>query len=461
MTSQTNHSASSEKINPMLEGDIKKTLTNMTVPMILGMIMLMTFGLVDTFFISLLGTQELAAISFTFPVTFTVISLNIGLGIGTSAVIAKLLGAKQTAKAQLAATAAIMIVICLVGLLSFIGINTIEPVFTLLGASPALLEPISDYMTIWYVAGVLLSVPMVGNSVLRADGDTKTPSIIMAACGAINAALDPLLIFGYGPFIGLGIQGAAIATAIAWAVGVVWILVLLMKRKLVIPRLLTPTEFINNISGIVKIGIPAAGANMLTPISAGIVTAIVADYGNAAVAAWGVGGRLESIACIVMLALSMSLPPLISQNMGANKMNRVYSAYKIAIGFVLGFQLLVFFVLYGLSGYIAQIFAKEPGVAQLIALFLMIVPFGYGLQGVVVLTNSAFNAIHQPMSALLLNALRLFLFFVPFCYLGSIWYGLHGIFIGAVIANLVMAALSFYWFRRHIYQTQLHEVTSE
>jgi Na+-driven multidrug efflux pump len=107
--------------------------------------------------------------------------------------------------------------------------------------------------------------------------------------------------------------------------------------------------------------------------------------------------------------------------------------------------------MYLTSDYIAQVFAKEENVATLIALFLMIVPLGYGVQGVVVLTNSAFNALHQPMAALILNTLRLFLFFVPFCYLGSIWYGLIGLFSGAVLANFVMAGISFFWFRRQIH----------
>ena len=200
----------------MLEGNIKQTLMNMTLPMVMGMLMLMTFGLVDTFFVSLLGTQELAAISFTFPVTFTVISLNIGLGIGISAVIGRLLGSNDHANARLVATAALMTVLCLVGLLSVIGFLTIDPIFILLGASPELLIHIHDYMSIWYIGAIFLALPMSGNSVLRASGDTKTPSMIMAAGGAINALLDPLLIFGYGPIEGMGITGAAIATAIAW-----------------------------------------------------------------------------------------------------------------------------------------------------------------------------------------------------------------------------------------------------
>jgi Na+-driven multidrug efflux pump len=153
--------------------------------MIFGMIMLMTFGLVDTFFISMLGTDELAAISFTFPVTFTIISLNIGLGIGTSAVIARLLGANLHEEAKETATGALMLAFVFAIGLAVIGVVSIEPIFSLMGASNELMVHIKDYMYVWYAAGVFLAMPMVGNSVLRAAGDTKTPSYIMAFGGLL------------------------------------------------------------------------------------------------------------------------------------------------------------------------------------------------------------------------------------------------------------------------------------
>jgi putative MATE family efflux protein len=444
---------SSVKNNDMLKGDIRSTLISMTVPMILGMIMLMTFSIVDTFFVSLIGTNELAAISFTFPVTFTVISLNIGLGIGASAVIGRYLGSGESGKAKVLATGSLMLVTVLVGILSIIGFFTIDLIFTLMGASEILLPLIFDYMSIWYLAGVFLAIPMVGNAVLRASGDTKTPSIIMAVGGAINAILDPILIFGYLGFPALGIKGAAIATCIAWAVCVVWIIYLLaVKRGLMEPRILTWAEFKSSSKGILTIGLPAAGSNMLTPISAAIVTTIVATYGTQAVAAWGVGNRIESIVSIVLLALSMSLPPLISQNFGAMQINRIHQAYKLCVKFVLVWQLLVFIVIALLAPYIGAVFAKEESVVQQISLFLLIVPIGYGLQGIIILTNSSFNAMHKPIAAMWLSLIRLFVCYVPITALGSHLYGLEGIFWGCVIANIIAAAVSYYWFNRVIKQ---------
>ncbi len=435
----------------MLNGDIAKTIKSMTIPMIVGMVLLMTFSIVDTFFVSMLGTEQLAAISFTFPVTFTVISLNIGLGIGTSAIIGKYIGSGDTQHAKTIATGALMLSALLVGILAVIGVFSIEFIFSLMGANETLMPFIYAYMVPWYLAGIFLAVPMVGNSVLRAFGDTKTPSIIMAAGGAINAILDPILIFGWGPFPALGIQGAAIATAIAWAVCVVWILYLLaIKRQLIEARLLNFSEFIVAAKGVLKIGLPAAGANMLTPIAGGVMTAVVATYGAEAVAAWGVGNRLESIASIVVLALSMSLPPFISQNYGANKLLRIETAFAMAAKFVILWQLMVFVVLALFSSYIAQAFAEDAIVERDITLFLCIVPIGYGLQGIIILVNSSFNAMHKPMSALALSILRLFAFYVPIASLGSYLFGLEGLFWGCVIANVVTSILAYTWFNRNL-----------
>lgn len=433
----------------LLTAPVGPTLKNMTIPMTYGMILLMTFNLVDTFFVGLLGTQPLAAISFTFPITFTIISLTIGLGIGTSAVIAKYLGAKNQMEAKNAATGALILTAIVVGLISVVAYAFTDEIFTLLGASNELLPLIHQYIDIWYLGSIFLIGPMIGNAVLRASGDTRTPSIIMGSGGLINAVLDPIFIFGFGPIPAMGIQGAAIATLISWLVGLAMVLYLLaVKRKLIHTQFLSPTVLITACRKILKIGLPAAGANMLTPIAAAIMTAIVAVHGESAVAAFGVGSRIESIASLVVLALSMTLPPFISQNFGAGNMARVEQAYKTSVKFVLVWQVGVYIVLLLISGLVANAFAKEESVAQVIKLFIYTLPLGYGLQGVIILTNSSFNALHKPMVALVLSVIRLFVCYVPLAYLGSRFYGLNGLFAGALLGNFVMAFISYYSFTR-------------
>jgi len=433
----------------LLKDPVPETLKRMTIPMIYGMILLMTFNLVDTFFVSLLGTQPLAAISFTFPITFTVISLTIGLGIGTSAVIGKALGKGDKDNAKNLATSSMYLAAVVVAILSGVGYFFIDEMFLLLGASESLLPLIHDYMDMWFLGSVCLIGPMIGNAILRAAGDTKTPSIIMGGAGLINAILDPILIFGFGPIPALGLEGAAIATFISWMFGTALVLYLLIRKNNLIHAGLFPfNEFITSSKGILTIGLPAAGANMLTPIATAILTAIVATYGDSAVAAFGVGSRIESIACLVVLALSMTLPPFISQNFGALNMCRVKQGYNTTIKFVLVWQVLIYLLLILIAPYISHTFAKEAEVAEIIELFIWILPLGYGLQGIIILTNSSFNALHKPMMALVLSIIRLFVCYVPIAYLGSYLYGLTGFFIGGVIGNLVMAFISFYLFSK-------------
>ncbi|MEW6993896.1 MATE family efflux transporter [Colwelliaceae bacterium MEBiC 14330] len=448
MTNTKVKKTNKKQIN-LLADPVAATLRSMTIPMIYGMILLMTFNLVDTFFVGLLGTQPLAAISFTFPVTFTVLSLTIGLGIGTSAVIAKLLGKKDTEAAKNSATAALYLAAIIVACLSTIGYLITDPLFTLLGAQTSLLPLIHDYMDLWYIGSVCLIGPMIGNAVLRASGDTKTPSIIMGGAGLINAVLDPIFIFGLGPIPAMGIQGAAIATMVSWVFGLVFVLYILTKKHDLIHSSLIPIdELIPACQSILKIGLPAAGANMLTPVAAAIMTAIVATYGESAVAAFGVGTRIESIACLIVLALSMTLPPFISQNFGAGQLNRVEQAYKVSIKFILLWQIIIYLILAVCAHWIAVAFAREEDVASLIKLFIWILPLGYGFQGIIILTNSSLNALHKPMIALVLSIVRLFVCYLPLAYLGSLLYGLTGLFIGAVAGNILMAMISYRFFSK-------------
>jgi putative MATE family efflux protein len=440
----------SDKTNDILEGSIPSTLKRMTIPMIFGMITLMMFNLVDTFFISMLGTEQLAAISFTFPVTFTVISLAIGLGIGTSAVIAKALGSGKIEEARFDATIALIISAVLVCFLSVVGFLSIQPTFYLLGANDDVMPYIYDYISLWFLGSVFLITPMIGNSVLRASGDTKTPSFIMGFSGLINAILDPLFIFGIGPFPELGIQGAAVASVIAWSVAVVVIVYLLAVKKRLLSVTPGPHGMVAASKKILKIGFPAAGANMLTPIAMAIMTAIVASYGPEAVAAFGVGSRIESIASLVVLALSMTLPPFISQNYGAQNYDRVKEAYRTSLQFVMMLQFAIYLLLLVISGLISRTFGNEPQVIRIIELFIYIMPLSYGLQGVIILTNSSLNALHKPMTALVLSVIRLFVFYVPLAYIGSHLGGISGLFIGAALGNLFTAFVSYQWFCRSI-----------
>jgi putative MATE family efflux protein len=443
------------------EGSIQKSLIRMTTPMIIGMLLLFTFSLVDTLFISFLGTEALAAISFTFPVTFTIMSLAIGLGIGASAVVGKYLGRSEYEKAKEASTVINYISLVLAAIVVAVCWFFMDSIFHLMGARESLMPSIREYMLVWFPGSIMIVCIMTGNSILRACGDTKTPSILMAGAGLINAILDPIFIFGLGPIPAMGIQGAAWATVIAWGVCYFYLMyILVIQKELVSGSLPSRPTMLSSGREMLRIGVPAAGANMMTPLAAGIMTAIAASFGDEAVAAFGVGARLEPMATLIVLAMSSSLPPLISQNFGAGKINRVEEAYRLSIKFILGWQMLVYVVLALGAGLIASTFSDDPEVIGTIKLFLWILPLGYGMQGIIILTNSSLNALHRPMSALYLSSARFFVFYVPLAYVGSQWFGLVGFFGGALCGNLLMAAISLRTFNTAISGEQQNQTNS-
>ncbi len=434
----------------MLQSPVNRTLKNMTLPMMFGLVMLMSFNLIDTYYVSLLGTQSLAAFSFTFPVTFTVISLAIGLGVGISAVVAKTLGQQDKILASQQASIALILAAILIYTLALIILFLMSPLFQTMGANQLQIELISLYMFPWLLGCVFIIMPMIGNSVMRASGDTKTPAKIMATGALINALLDPLFIFGYGPVPAMGLTGAAIASILA---SIVSCLLVFYKLKFSYDLLGWGGSFAQVCKSaklVLSIGLPAAASNMMTPISTSIIIAMVAQHGAEAVAAFGVGSRIESIAIILVLALSMSLPPFVSQNFGAGQFSRVKQAYFNAISFAIVWQLLIYVLLWLSADKLAQLFAKDPEVIKIITLYLAIIPLAHGLVGITILSNSSLNALHKPMISLGLNVMRLFVFLLPCAYIGAQLGELMGMMIGIAIAAALSGVLAFYMMSKQL-----------
>ncbi|MCW8330666.1 MATE family efflux transporter [Photobacterium sp. SDRW27] len=437
----------------LLSEPIPTVLRQLTVPMVFGMVAILMFNLVDTFFISLLGTEALAAVSFTFPVTFALNCITMGVSVGISTSIGRLLGGGNSHTAARFASHGLLLAVILVIMASGLGLLTIEPLFTLIGASPELLPIINQYMTIWYLAIPLLVIPMAGNSAIRATGDAKTPAKIMMLAGVINGVLDPLLIFGYGPFPELGVRGAAIASGISWAFALVNSLYILTKREKLLARP-DMSRLRKDWQQIMQIGTPAGLSNALNPLSGALLMSLLAAQGTASVAAYGAAMRIESLLVIVMMALGSALMPFMAQNLGANKPHRAFQALFTAMRFAIVFQLLIFIMMVPLSWPLSSLFSQDSAVQEQLWHYLIVVPVSYGMQAVCMLLISALNAMHKSMHALIWNLLRLFAFLLPAAWLGSWINGTEGLFIGIAAANILSGIGAYLYavrMRRNVY----------
>jgi len=439
----------------LLTQPIGRVLLNMSLPNLIGILTILSFSLIDTFFISQLGTHALTAISFTFPITLVILSIAIGIGAGVSTNLGRLIGSGQSAKAKVFLFDSLLLTFILISLVVLLGSFCIGPLFLLLGANESSLPLIYDYMRIWYIGAPLLVLMMVGNQGLRATGDTRTPAKILMLATLINLILDPLLIFGIGPFPRLEIQGAAIASVIAWLVALSLSgYLLVVKRRLVEFSSLNTARIKRNWKQLSHIAQPAALMNLLNPLANAMIMAILARVDHAAVAAFGAGTRLESILLIVVMALGSSLVPFIAQNLGAGQPARAHRALMLSIRFILLFQTLIYLPLVLLSGPIAHLFSQDPQVIDWLTFYIMTLPAAYGPLGIVIVLATSLNAYHRPMNSLILNICRLFFIMLPLAALGSYLGGVKGLLLALPIANTIMGLACYYL------ATRLYEVKS-
>jgi len=290
-------------------------------------------------------------------------------------------------------------------------------------------------MQVWYPGMIFVIVPMIGNNSIRATGDTRTPGTVMVIGAMVNAALDPLLIFGLGPFPALGITGAAAATLIGRSVTFsVALYVLIVREGLVIfepPKL---KAVLHSWGQILFIGIPNAASKMIIPLGAGVVTRILSDYGPAVVAGYGVATRIEFFSMAVVNALASVIGPFIGQNIGAGLSRRVREGFRMSEYYCLAIGGLLFLIFQVLGTPIAGIFNDDPEVVNTTIRYLKIVSLAYGLQGFYMIVTAGLNVLKQPVKAASLSLLQMFGFTVPLGLAGSYFFGPVGVFAGVLIS---------------------------
>ena len=426
----------SEPIGPLL--------VRLTGTMIMGIIAMMTLGIVDTWFISLLGTQQLAAIGFIIPVYMIFVSVALGIGMGISSITSRLVGeAKHDLAARYVTDAQILALLFSILIAILLGFS-ITGIFSAMGATEQVLPHIRNYMYILIFGLPMMMITFVGGNTFRAIGAIKTSASLSSLMALTNLALDPLLIFGLGPFPNLGMKGAAVATVIAAATAsLVSVYLLATREKLLLftmPRLRHIRE---NWEELLSIAVPAMLANMMTPIAAAIMTALIAGYGAEAVAGFGVGARIETLCLIVVFALSATLPMFIGQNLGAGTGERAHRALFGCLKFSIGFQIAVYILLITLAPYIAPAFSSDIRVIQVINTFIYILPLTYGAHAVVILVMVSLNVLRRPRLALFLIIIRLIALYLPLAYIGGLYWGITGLFSGAAIGNVIAAVIAY------------------
>lgn len=429
-------------------GSIKLHICRMALPMLGGILAMSIFNLTDTYFIAKLGTEQLAAISFTFPVVMIIGAVAMGLGMGAESVISRYIGKGRIKQLKRFVTDSILLGMLAVGIFAILGLLTMEPLFHLLGATDAQMPMIKSYMILWYSCVAVTIIPTLGNSCIRATGDTFTPGMMMVVLAVLNVLLDPVFIFGLFGFPAMGIFGASLATVLSMGIGIFISLYILTRRSMMDWQIPEMDEMLLSWRRILYIAAPVAGTHMVMPLTSGFITKLMAAYGVAAVAASGAGWRALGFLYMLPIAVGSVLVPIIGQNSGAGKTERSWEALKTSYRFSIYYNMVCFLICMFWGEEISRIFSTDPRVVRIMAVFLLIMHAQMGMIHVCVHSEFALNALGKPMYSMRLNFLRNLLLIIPLSYLGGYYFGLWGIFGGMALAQGIAGLAAWVWLGR-------------
>lgn len=427
----------------LTRGSIAGHLLHQTTPMIVGVTAIMSIGLVDAYFIGQLGPTQLAAMSFVFPVTTALGSVGVGVMVGTSSVVARAIGAGHEDRASRCAALGIalgLVTGLIVALALWLGHDAL---FGLMGAKGTMLDHIASYM-VPYAAGFPLLLSISGlNGVLRAQGAARRSTAVSLTFALTNLVLNPVLIHGAFGFGGFGMPGAAYATIIGWLAGAGTGLVMVQQGEVPVhPSLLKGGGWGPDMQAVLRVALPAAFTNSINPVGLAVMTAALAGAGEAAVAGFGVGGRLQIAAVVPLLGLSGSIGAIVGQNWGAGLTDRARLAVLQAGLFCLGYGLFAALVLYFARGWLAGVFTDDPATIAAASRYLSIAVWGYAAYGLFIMGNGAFNAVDHASTAMVLSLARVLLVMVPVALLLRPAWGPDAVYSAELVANLTGGAVS-------------------
>lgn len=440
----------------LTQGKVPSSLAKLTAPMMMGVSSSILVQTLEMGFIGQLGTAYVAAITFTFPLVMILTSIALGISIGTSSVIARSVGSKQYSNTSSSAfsddndvrrlgTHSLILVFVAMVVIAALCWLIIDPLFLAMGAEPEMLPLIHSYLDIYLPGSVLFTTSMICGSIMRANGSAAIPGIIMTVGSVINLILDPFLIFGWFGLPAMELAGAATAMTLTRFLTLVVTLWYVYHGSMILTKSVFK-GWLASTKRILHIGVPAIATNLIGPFTAAYITFLIADYGQDAVAGFGVAGRLEALAAMLLFALSGSIGPFVGQNWGARQFSRVRRGVNVTYIFSLSWGFIVAIPLFFFGEDVARLIDAKPEVVKVAGLYLALVPWSYGLWGVLMMSSASFNALGKPLPSTALSFARMIVVYVPLATLLNDTMGYVGIFAATLVSNALFGVVSWKWF---------------
>jgi putative MATE family efflux protein len=441
-------------------GSIKDHIREIGLPASIGFFFNTMFNVVDTFFAGLVSTEAVAALSLSFPVFFIILAVVQGLSSGASALISNAIGAKNEKEAEHIAAQILTFGVFCYGLLSVVGLYVSTPIFELLGAKGQYLEMVRAYMDVIFIGSLFFILAYTANSILYAHGKSRYIRNFLIFGFFLNAALNPWFLFGGFGIPAMGLKGIALATVVTMICGSIYIFYKVIQEGYL--KIVSWRDFIPQKAAfwnIAKQSLPSS-LNMMT-VGTGIfvITYFVKNFGEAAIAAYGIGMRIEQITLLPSIGLTIATLSIVGQNNGAGKIDRVEEAIRLNLyygGWIACFGL-IFMTLFAKPLYL--IFTRNEEVLNVGIPYLHVAAFTCGAYILLTIHIAALQGIKKPHYALIFSFLRqiiapicIFSFLINRLHEGiiSIWWSIFTITWSAAFATMFVT--------RHLIKKRKEEI---
>jgi len=449
--------------NKMQTGPVGKTLLALALPTTISLLANMLFQLIDSYFIAQLGTQELAAMGFVYPIYIFIFGLVGGVSTGVTVMISKSIGNNNNRLVSEQSFTSIIYLMLMASIFSLFISAIQNPIFTLVGASSTMTSLLREYTDTLFLGLFLFAGCLISNAILMSHGKMLATSVIWAVGGITNVVFDYLLIFGVGEIPPLGLQGAAIATLISWLTVFIAMLVVVVRS------MPFPTKKIGNlktvfitITSVFKVGIPSACTQVLNPIAMILLTKMISGFGDNTVAALSIAIRIESVSLAFYSALSIVFTPFVAQNIATNNKIRIKEASRILQTTIWLWWSILLVILVLFSMPIILLFTSKTEVIATAQSYMLIVGLSYGLYGVLLITSSYLNAMQLAKKSLKVAIIRSYVFMLPFVFIAS-FFDVQTIWWAIATANFLTGVYAWRLLNKSINQDEItssHPLTS-
>lgn len=427
-----------------ITGSTLKHVINMTASASIGLIAVFIVDVLNLYYISHLGQSELAAaIGYSGTLLYFYTSIAIGLMIAASALVSRALGQKNHEYAKELSGTSLLLMLTIMIFLTLLSVPFVRPMIDTLGATGKTAD-----LSVRFMYFVLPSVPILGlgmclSALLRSIGDAKRSMYVTLSSAASTAILDPLFIFGFN----MGLDGAAIATSVSRLLMlIVGFYGLIRVHSLC--KLPSFKLFKTELTPFFLIAIPSILTQIATPIGNTFVTRQMAIYGDSAVIAWSIIGRITPVFFAVIFALSGAIGPILGQNLGANRFDRVRSTIRDSLKVTIVYVLIIWLLMALFRHSIAEWFNIAKQAQELIIFFCVFVSASFLFNGALFVANAAFNNLGFALYSTLLNWGRATIGVIPFILIGAHYYGAIGILagygLGVVLFGILAVILCFH-----------------